>query len=296
MRYLNLKIETLTSEAFLGCEPVDRATWLCLLRYCAQQETGGRIVGAAGWGARKWPQLCAVMLDEVKRSCPLWSWQGDDLVVEFYPVEQEAAIKAQREAGRNFGRKPAKPETTIKINWLDKIKTEQPGKTKKAEIASADLEAGFDLLWSIYPRPDGKKPARQAFEKIAKNVKDFPGLLDEMKAAIAWQSQTEQWRGGVKFIPHLSTWLNQERWKDERTARAPQVKKGPLELAQVAPAGESPEKKYNHLADLIRRIAQLEKLQVDHGLDPGGERDLLRFRAARAELEKELEIKQEVLP
>ena len=34
MNWLNLSIQTLDSENFLGSDPVERATWLCLLRYC----------------------------------------------------------------------------------------------------------------------------------------------------------------------------------------------------------------------------------------------------------------------
>ena len=34
--------------------------------------------------------------------------------------------------------------------------------------------------------------------------------------ALIAQKKTEQWtRDGGKYIPHASTWLNQERWNDE---------------------------------------------------------------------------------
>ncbi|NBP85334.1 MAG: hypothetical protein EBU23_03350 [Mycobacteriaceae bacterium] len=41
-------------------------------------------------------------------------------------------------------------------------------------------------------------------------------MVNKMLDTIAWQRQTPQWleNGGV-FIPHLSTWINQERYDDE---------------------------------------------------------------------------------
>lgn len=103
MNYLNLSIVDLTSEPFLGSEPIDRATWLCLMRYCAQQETGGVIADAADWGDRKWMQLCGVAKEEVHADSLLWQWDGKDLAIAMYPQEQEATAKARREAGKRYG-------------------------------------------------------------------------------------------------------------------------------------------------------------------------------------------------
>ena len=46
-----------------------------------------------------------------------------------------------------------------------------------------------------------------------------------MLAAIGRQKQSDQWtRDGEAFIPHPSTWLNQERWTDELPKAVPRVK------------------------------------------------------------------------
>jgi hypothetical protein len=70
----------------------------------------------------------------------------------------------------------------------------------------------FDRVWQAYPRKVAKGAARKAFLRLAPSS----ALVDRMLEAIAWQRQTPQWvsNGGV-FIPHLSTWLNQERYDDE---------------------------------------------------------------------------------
>jgi hypothetical protein len=98
MNYLNLSITDLTSAAFLGEEPVNRATWLCLMRYCAQQETGGIIKDAEGWGERRWQQLCGITKSEAHNPSALWSFSNGSLIVKFYPANQESAAKNRRNA------------------------------------------------------------------------------------------------------------------------------------------------------------------------------------------------------
>jgi len=96
MEWLNIHSSTIDSEEFIGCEPIDRATWLCLMRYCAGQENGGIIKNCKDWRDRRWQQTVRITAAEVGRTCPLWKWNGLDLVVEFYPVGKEKEVKAKR--------------------------------------------------------------------------------------------------------------------------------------------------------------------------------------------------------
>ena len=134
MDWLNIHRTTLGSGQFLGCEPVQRATWLCLLAYCADQENGGRIEGAESWGDRKWQQIARVTYSEVHDDCPLWSWDGADLVVWAYPAEKEAEVRRNRENGGRGGR-PRKPEQNhLVISGLTHSETEiEPPATISAE-------------------------------------------------------------------------------------------------------------------------------------------------------------------
>ena len=85
MHYALFKSEDMSSAAFRGASPVIRATWMCLLAWCYEQENGGRIAGAAEWGDRRWQQTLAVTKDEVHAAGDgLWWWDGDDLVVLGY--------------------------------------------------------------------------------------------------------------------------------------------------------------------------------------------------------------------
>jgi len=57
MRWLNIEIANLRSPAFVGAEPVERATWLSLLAYCSDQENGGVIKGCREWKDRQWQKV-----------------------------------------------------------------------------------------------------------------------------------------------------------------------------------------------------------------------------------------------
>lgn len=104
MEWLNLHTSTLDSPQFVGAEPEERATWLCLLRYCVGQENGGRIGLCRDWTDRRWQQLCRVTKREVVGPSDLWSWDGDDLTVWAYPLQKENEVKRNRAHGSLGGR------------------------------------------------------------------------------------------------------------------------------------------------------------------------------------------------
>ena len=83
---------------------------------------------------------------------------------------------------------------------------------KTKQINLSDSETGFDVFWEHYPRHEGKAKARESFIKaLRKGVK-----LDELVAAIEKHKQSAQWqKDGGQYIPHPTTWLNQQRWEDE---------------------------------------------------------------------------------
>jgi P2-related tail formation protein len=67
----------------------------------------------------------------------------------------------------------------------------------------------FDDLWSMYPKKVGKGTARKALSKAMAKAP-----IDQIQLSLAlfvraWGSQDK------KFMPHLATWLNGERWDDE---------------------------------------------------------------------------------
>lgn len=103
MEWLNLHTSVLDSAEFLHAEPTQRATWLCLQRYCIGQENSGRIIGAKSWKDRIWQQLCRVTIKEIQDDCGLWSWEGDDLLVAFYNLESERKVQRLRGQAASAG-------------------------------------------------------------------------------------------------------------------------------------------------------------------------------------------------
>lgn len=104
MKYLNIETAVLRSPDYVGAEPTERATWLSLLGYCADQENGGVIKSCRQWADRQWQQTCGVTRQEVNLMSTLYMWSGDDMVVKYYPVTAEVALKAKREGGSKGGR------------------------------------------------------------------------------------------------------------------------------------------------------------------------------------------------
>lgn len=72
---------------------------------------------------------------------------------------------------------------------------------------------GFDAFWAAYPKRVAKKPARRAWDKLHADGE----LLAKILAALEWQKRTEAWqRDGGRYVPNAATWLNAQRWEDER--------------------------------------------------------------------------------
>lgn len=82
----------------------------------------------------------------------------------------------------------------------------------KAEVISYE-EIAFNEFWSAYPKKVNKKGCYKSFCKIKNLKQEMPlimAALERFKASKGWQKDNGQ------FIPHPTTWINQERWKDEQ--------------------------------------------------------------------------------
>ena len=71
-----------------------------------------------------------------------------------------------------------------------------------------ELDNDFNAFWAAYPRKVGKALCRKVYVRALAKIK-ADELLEKTHAFAASCSGKE-----VKFIPHPSTWLNQERWND----------------------------------------------------------------------------------
>lgn len=82
--------------------------------------------------------------------------------------------------------------------------------TEKKEGSAREIDAEFEKVWTHYPRKVGKDAARKAWAK-ARRKSDKDTIGQSLWAHI------KVWNNGTAkgFIPHLATWLNEGRWKDE---------------------------------------------------------------------------------
>lgn len=92
---------------------------------------------------------------------------------------------------------------------------DQPDKNrveKKRIDISSFCNDGFDIFWKAYPRKVNKKTAIKVWAKL----KPDEPLKQKILSALEIQKKDDQWtRDNGKYIPHPSTWLNQERWNDD---------------------------------------------------------------------------------
>jgi hypothetical protein len=81
----------------------------------------------------------------------------------------------------------------------------------------------FNLFWAQYPRKVGKLTAQRSWEKLSQEnqQKALEAIAEHRKY---WVAKGTDW----EFIPHASTWLNQERFEDELVIEQKENKRPPL--------------------------------------------------------------------
>lgn len=81
----------------------------------------------------------------------------------------------------------------------------------------AAVHEGFDEFWSRYPRKVSKVQALKAWNRLKPNEE----LQRQIIASVDEKKRSEDWRkDGGRFIPHPSTFLNNQRWDDKEPEEA----------------------------------------------------------------------------
>lgn len=128
MKWLNIEVATLRSAKYIGAEPIERATWLSLLGYCADQENGGRIIDCLAWKDRQWQQVCGITHNEATMQSNLYIWEGADLLVAFYPADKEEELRSKRLAGSKGGKASGKARAEAQLEAVLEAQLERKGK------------------------------------------------------------------------------------------------------------------------------------------------------------------------
>ena len=81
----------------------------------------------------------------------------------------------------------------------------------------------FEQFWQQYPKKVGKLTAKRSWEKLSQEnqQKALEAIVEHRKY---WSAKGTEW----EFIPHASTWLNQERFEDELVIEQKENKRPPL--------------------------------------------------------------------
>jgi hypothetical protein len=194
MEWINLHCSLLAGPDFLGAEPVDRATWLCLLRFCVVQENGGIIYDCDEWGDRKWQQLCGVTASEAGRASALWTWFDGSLRVAYYPADKEAEVKAKRQAGRTGGlvRTQAKTEAS-RLNGAKHQPKQNPSNNPTEGEGEGEGE-----------RKVVEEPTQPPPPTISHGAIDTASLIAEFGLSTAPKDVSE-WKGGLNRVAKCSS-------------------------------------------------------------------------------------------
>jgi hypothetical protein len=93
-------------------------------------------------------------------------------------------------------------------------------KVSKDKVSKAKIGELFESFWVEYPNKTAKKKALEKFTVVFKELQegDADILLGEILAGLGRAKKSPQWtKDSGQYIPHPTTWLNQERWRDEGT-------------------------------------------------------------------------------
>ena len=99
--------------------------------------------------------------------------------------------------------------TSASITSINKKNIPSPSVRKSVKPL---VEKWFEEFWMAYPRKVGKQEATNAWKRIEPDEALFNTIMQGLESVKHWwiinQTQT-------KHIPHASTWLNGQRWKDD---------------------------------------------------------------------------------
>jgi hypothetical protein len=127
----------------------------------------------------------------------------------------------------------------------------------------------FEQFWQLYPRKVGRLTAKRSWEKLSQENKQkaLEAIVEHRKY---WVAKGTDW----EFIPHASTWLNQERFEDElvieqkenKPPKLPWYSTDELTLAKgrelniLAYAGESMAQYRGRLSTIISKNHDQQKI------------------------------------
>ncbi len=152
MEYFKINVADLDSVEFRGATPIQHSAWLVLMRYCAGQENDGRILDAATWNARRWSHVVGLQRKVIMAESPLWWFDGNDLVVRFYPLQSQEAYHAKSDNARKAVEARWRAYRARKAATAAHTSVDTPAHT------SVDTPAHTSVDTPVIPTPHYTKP------------------------------------------------------------------------------------------------------------------------------------------
>lgn len=203
MEYLNLKLSTLADIRYVSSPPVLRATWLNLLAFCAKMENSGVIENCLSWGNGTWGQIAGLKRKEVHTASSLWEWQGENLHIWGYPIENERIYHLRRDIGRTGGlasgasRRSTKPEAkgepiaSPNASPIGSDLVERKGKERKGKEENSTTTT-TDTLPLALNRGCNLEQARDYAERFNAGAGIAAGRRIEMSVVSLWHDDRQK--------------------------------------------------------------------------------------------------------
>jgi hypothetical protein len=102
-----------------------------------------------------------------------------------------------------------KSENLISENLTLKKTNIKETNTRRKQLDKSQPDEDFEAFWKTYPRKIGKGSTKVAFEKALRKA----SYEEIMSGCVSYAESGNL--PEMQFIPHPTTWLNQERWADD---------------------------------------------------------------------------------
>ena len=142
-----------------------------------------------------------------------YSMSGDDYLVHPNWFKYQT-LRADRKKESNI---PTPPSDLLPTNGQpDDNQTSAQDKIREGKVRKEKVQALFEEFWKEYPNKTAKKKAKESFERAFRDTPEVEDLFKCVMTGLAKAKKSSQWvKDEGRFIPHPTTWLNQERWNDE---------------------------------------------------------------------------------
>ena len=117
----------------------------------------------------------------------------------------------EKQKALSDGKANCKTNSKANVSEADKIREDIDKNREDKKYIKTVYPNDFEAIWKIYPNGSKKKDAFKAWLRIQPNEELIQTITKDIRNRIEgmWKNKD------VQYIPHLSTYLNQERWLDE---------------------------------------------------------------------------------